>query len=146
MAGKPSSKRVKALALSRLNSVNLNATDPLFLNERRAFIDKFIKCEVVCKAFVEKYKQLQKTDEKGREIKLLLDMRIIPSAFDRFDFHIDKHVLTPVFGGEKGKGHKSCKKIRDGIIHSLNISDLQELHDRYDILIMQMDRFLSYFE
>jgi hypothetical protein len=118
----------------------------LFGEERKLFIDRFIKCEVVCKAYIEKYRQLQKVDEKGKEIKLDLDMRTIPSAFEKFDCGIDKHVLTPVFGSDKGKGHKSCKKIRDGIVHSMNTSDLQELHERYDKLMAQMVSFLSYFE
>ena len=146
MSGKTSSKKVHTLALNRLKTVSLNITNPLFVEERKVFIDRFIKCEVVCKTYIEKYRQLQKVDEKGKEIKLNLDMRTIPSAFERFGFSIEKHVLTPVFGSDKRKGHKTCKKIRNGIVHSLNTSDLQELHERYDVLMEQMDAFLSYFE
>ena len=123
-----------------------NEENPLYIHERRLFIDKFTICDVTCKAYVEKYKEVKKTAEDGSEIKLVLDMRTIPHAFSFFNFEIPRHVLTPVFGANKGKGQKTCKKLRDGIVHAMNSSDLQEMHDRYDQLMALMDSFLSYFQ
>jgi hypothetical protein len=146
MAGKPTAKTVKKLAMTRMNTTKQNEENALFIHERQLFIDKFTLCDVTCKAYIEKYKEVKKTAEDGSEIKLVLDMRTIPYALSFFELEIPKHVLTPVFGANKGKGQKTCKKIRDGIVHAMNISDLQEMHDRYDQVMAMMDTFLSYFQ
>ncbi len=129
-----------------MNTTKQNEENALFIHERQLFIDKFTLCDVTCKAYIEKYKEVKKTAEDGSEIKLVLDMRTIPYALSFFELEIPKHVLTPVFGANKGKGQKTCKKIRDGIVHAMNISDLQEMHDRYDQVMAMMDTFLSYFQ
>lgn len=134
------------LAITRMSTTQQNEDNALFIQERRLFIDKFTLCDVTCKTYIEKYKEVKKTKEDGSEIKLVLDMRTIPHAFSFFKLEIPKHVLSPVFGANKGKGEKSCKKLRDGIVHAMNTSDLQEMHDRYDKLIAMMDVFLSYFQ
>ena len=146
MANRPKAKSVKRLAKTRLETAKDNARDTLYLAERREFLDKFTLCDVTCKAYVEKYKKAKKVDDKGKEIKPVLDMRIIPTAFAYFDMSIDKHILTPVFGADKGKGHRSCKKIRDALVHSLSSAELEEMHERYSSLIKQMDAFLAYFQ
>ena len=132
--------------MTRMNTTKQNEENALFIHERQLFIDKFTLCDVTCKAYIEKYKQVKRTAEDGSEIKLVLDMRTIPYALSFFKLEIPQHVLTPVFGANKGKGQKTCKKIRDGIVHAMNISDLQEMHDRYDQVMAMMDTFLSYFQ
>ena len=146
MSRRPTPKTVKQLAMTRLASATQISKNPLFLDERGEFLDRFTLCEIVCKAFVEKYKLVKKKDEKGKEILIRLDMRTIPHAFDYFQCGVPKHVQTPVFGAEAKRGRKTCKKIRNGIVHELNGADLQELHDRFEALMGQMDLFLSFFQ
>lgn len=47
---------------------------------------------------------------------------------------------------EKKRGHKSAKKLRDGIMHAMNDDDLNEVIEREEFLYGRMDEFLSYFQ
>ena len=105
MSNKPTTKTVKKLAQGRLNEARSVEEDDCFIAERRAFIDKFVSCEITCKAYIEKYKQLKIVNEKGKEIGINLNMRVIPSAFKCFDMSIDNHYLTPIFGSGTKRGH-----------------------------------------
>ena len=145
MANKPKSKIVKNTAINRKYMAISLENNELYIEERRAFIDKFTVCDVTCKAYIENYKKLKKTNDDGSEIKLVLDMRIIPKALEIFDVHIERHILTNVFGAGKKKGYRSCKKIRDGIVHAMKQSELEELHERYVDLMNYMDAFLIHF-
>ena len=146
MSRKPKSKTVRQLAAARTATAQQYADNSLYLEERRAFLDKFTLCEIACKTYVEKYKAIKKTDGAGKEIQIRLDMRTIPHALLFFQSGIPKHMQTPVFGADKRVGHKTCKKLRDGIVHGLSGTDLQEMHNRYGELICQMDAFLAFFE
>ena len=144
MANKPTARTVRRLAISRLNNARALETNIDYLEERRAFIDTFTLCDVTCKAYIEEYKKV-KHGSDDNNIKLVLDMRVIPSAFERFDVNIARHFLTPVFGAGKTRNHKSCKKLRDGIVHAMNEGDLLEMHQRYTELMGYMNQFLSFF-
>lgn len=107
------------------------------------FIIKFILCEVACKHIVEAYKKQEKSLKPGQYITL--DMRHIPAAMSMYEYSIPRHLLSEVFSGNKKRGTKSCKKLRDGILHALDENDLDEIISREDALHKSMDDFLKYF-
>ncbi len=107
------------------------------------FINKFILCEIACKHIVEAYKRQEKSVKPGQYITL--DMRHIPAAMSMYEYFIPKHLLSEVFSGNKKRGTKSCKKLRDGILHALDENDLDEIVSREDALHKSMDEFLKYF-
>ena len=145
MSNKPKAKKVMSIAINRKYSAISLENNELYIEERRNFIDKFTVCDVTCKAYIENYKKLKKTNEDSSEIKLVLDMRTIPRALEVFDVHIERHILSNVFGAEKKKGRRSCKRIRNAIVHAMKQSELEELHERYYELMNYMDTFLKYF-
>ncbi len=114
--------------------------------KRNIFIDKFILCEIACKHIVKAYKRQQKSLKPGSYITL--DMRHIPTAMSTYEYLIPRHILSEVFSGNNqyGKrGSKSCKKLRDGIMHAMSENDLNEIIVREGQLHRSMDTFLSYF-
>lgn len=70
-------------------------------------------------------------------------MRTIPNAFDKFQYNIERHILTIIFSSENNQGKKSAKKLRDGIIHALSEDDIKEVIDRKEYSFKNMDLFLE---
>lgn len=118
-----------------------------YLAIRNAFIDKFTLCDLSCKVLLEQYKKAKKKDDK--DFKLNLDMRTIPYAFSWAGVNVERHILNMIFGGSKKfnkRGSKSVKKIRNGIVHAMNSSDIEELLNRKDELMGIMDTYLGLFD
>lgn len=84
------------------------------MQKRRAFINKFVQCEIACKHIVESYKRHKKDLKPGEYVTL--DMRHIPAAMTTYGYDIPKHILSDIFSDSKKRGKKSAKKLRDGIM------------------------------
>lgn len=118
-----------------------------FLAIRNQFIDKFTLCDLTCKVILEGYKKQQK--QNNQDFRLVLDMRTIPYAFAWAGYEVDRNVLSRIFGGSKSfkkQGTKSAKKLRDGIVHAMNVDDIQELVERQNELFSVMNTYLSLFK
>ena len=144
MSNIPNAKSVMNIAINRKYTAITLENNELYIEERRLFIDKFTVCDYTCKAYVENY-IISKKSNKGKKIQPELNMRLIPNALKYFDVHIDERLLSNVFGSETAKGRRTCKKIRNGIVHAMKQSELEELHERYCELMNYMDEFLKYF-
>lgn len=131
-------------ATDKLKKVRYLMDDVEIMQKRRAFINKFVQCEIACKHIVESYKRHKKDLKPGEYVSL--DMRHIPAAMTTYGYDIPKHVLSDIFSASKKRGKKSAKKLRDGIMHSMNEEDLKEIINREAFLHKRMDAFLSYFE
>lgn len=70
-------------------------------------------------------------------------MRSIPAAFAKFNYDIDRHILTDIFSASKNRGQKSAKKLRDCIVHALSEEDILEVINRKAYLYSVMDSFLN---
>ena len=51
--------------------------------------------------------------------------------------------MTTIFGASNKRGEKSAKKLRDGIVHSLCVEDMDEAFNRRMQLYQEMDKFLK---
>ena len=116
-------------------------TNIQYVQAKNEFLSKFALCEIACKSVVECYKKAQGENAKINEIKL--DMRSIPAAFAKFNYEIDRHILTDIFGASKKRGQKSAKKLRDCIIHALSEDDIIEVINRRLVLFSTMNSFLD---
>lgn len=143
MSNKPKSNTVQKQAINKMQKTLNLEQNPLYLEERRAFIDLFTVCDATCKIYIEQYKKLKKKNKDGSEIKNNLDMRTIPSAFRNFNIKFEDHELSVIFNADRTRGHKSCKKLRNGIVHEMNEGDLNEVHKRYSELMKYMNVFLA---
>ena len=116
-------------------------TNIQYVQAKDEFLSKFSLCEIACKSVIECYKKAQGENAKINEIKL--DMRSIPAAFAKFNYDIDRHILTDIFGASKKRGQKSAKKLRDCIIHALSEDDIIEVINRRLVLFSTMNSFLD---
>lgn len=112
-----------------------------YLQAKDEFLSKFALCEIACKSVIEYYKKAQDESIDIKEIKL--DMRSIPAAFAKFNYDIDRHILTDIFSASKNRGQKSAKKLRDCIVHALSEEDILEVINRKAYLYSVMDSFLN---
>lgn len=144
MAKKNKIDLAKKVASQRIQVAFNTEQDELIVAMRHLFIDRFTLCDLSCKTILEYYKKVKR--QEAGDIKLVLDMRIIPHAFAWAGINVDRNVLNRIFGGSKSfktRGTKSAKKLRDGIVHAMNTEDLQEMLDRQDELMSLMDVYLG---
>lgn len=132
---------VKRTTYKKYEKAQSVLTNVQYLHAKDEFLSKFALCEIACKSVIEYYKKAQDESVDIKEIKL--DMRSIPAAFAKFNYDIDRHILTDIFGASKKRGQKSAKKLRDCIVHALSEEDILEVIDRRAYLYSVMDSFLS---
>ena len=129
----------------KLHKMDTNLLDTEKVHLRWLFMDKFIRCEVAVKKVLTAYHKQKGDKEKGFE---RLDMRSIPKALEWAGLDFSRAELDALFSGSGkfGKcGTKSAKKLRDGVTHEHNESDIQEIAKRFDELDAMMDEFLRRF-
>lgn len=135
---------VKRTTYKKLEKAQSVLTNSQYIQAKDEFLSKFALCEIACKSVIEYYKKAQDESVDIKEIKL--DMRSIPAAFAKFNYEIDRHILTDIFGASKKRGQKSAKKLRDCIVHALSEEDILEVIDRRNDLYSVMDSFLDIIE
>lgn len=116
-------------------------TNSRYVQVKDEFLSKFALCEIACKSVIEYYKKAQDESVDIKDIKL--DMRSIPAAFSKYNYDIDRRILTTIFGSDKKRGKKSAKKLRDCIVHALSEEDILEVIARKEYLYSVMDTFLT---
>ena len=100
------------------------------------FLYKFISCEVACKQIIECVDGIEQKETK-------LNVNVIKRCFKSYGIMIDDNVLYKIFSAEDSKGHRSCKKLRDNVVHGLKKSAIEEIKNRYDELIQTMNIFIK---
>jgi superfamily II DNA or RNA helicase len=132
---------VKVTTFKRMKKALTVSSNLEYAKAKEEFLSKFTLCEISCKSVIEHYKKIQNYNVDSKSIKL--DMRTIPNAFDKFQYNIERHILTIIFSSENNRGKKSAKKLRDGIIHALSEDDIKEVIDRKEYSFKNMDLFLE---
>lgn len=110
-------------------------------NTKNEFLEKFMICETACKAIISDYNKGKAKKIADRDIKL--DMRVIEAAIKYAGYSIKKETLGAIFGSSDKRNEKSCKKLRDGIVHSMSAEDIQEVVKRHTRLFSEMQIFLD---
>ena len=110
-------------------------------NTKNEFLEKFMICETACKAIISDYNKGTAKKVADRDIKL--HMAVIEAAVKYAGYSIAKETLAAVFGSSEKRNAKSCKKLRDGIVHSMSAEDIQEVVNRCPLLFSEMQVFLD---
>ena len=111
---------------------------------RDKFVEKFILCETVYKVVLKKYLQVNNRFIGDKNMKLQIEQ--IKASLRRAGYRMDEQLLNRIFSSSglySVRGSKSAKMLRNGIEHEMNPKDLQEVYDRQDCLIADMDRFIA---
>lgn len=141
MAKKVKTAHVKRTTYKKIEKAQSVLTNCQYVQAKDDFLSKFELCEIACKSVIEYYKKTQDKSVDIKEIKL--DMRSIPAAFAKFNYDMDRHILTDIFGASTKRGQKSAKKLRNCIIHALSEEDIIEVINRRTYLYSVMDSFLN---
>ena len=107
-----------------------------------AFLEKYSKCEVLCREILRKY--LNEKDKNASEKIINMDLRIIKPALSNLGYIFDdRKLLTRIWGQEKKKGASSCRFLRNKITHELMERALHEVVERNAELNAYMDVFID---
>ena len=106
-----------------------------------AFINKFVACEFLMKQMIYHYNH--DTEKEFCEIRdIQLNMNKLYATIKFFNYDINKEDLKFIFNGDKTRGRKSCKELRNGFLHSFDSNDGYEIYNRFDSLMDCMDCFI----
>ncbi len=136
-------KLLHAKASLELNRLEKIYSDRDVKARADAFKDKFQICEAVYKTLLAEH-QYRKTGKLPQRMKL--DMRQVPHVLTFAGYGIEKDLQEKLFGGEKKKGTRSAKMLRDMLTHSMDERAIQELNERNEELHNDMDNFLKAFK
>lgn len=103
------------------------------------FLFKYISCEMTCKQIIRCV--------DGTELKeIKMDVRTIKRCFKTYGIEIDSMLLNFLFSASSKKGIKSCKVLRDEIVHGLLKGTIEEIESRFAFLDNHMDKYLKIFK
>jgi len=110
------------------------------------FITKFVKCETVYKTLLRDLNSYNGKVVADKDLKINVNtveatLRFVGIGFKHND-------VNAVFGGSgvyAKEGTRSCKKLRDAVMHDGNKKAIEEIVNRKDELEPLMDSFLENF-
>ena len=133
-------EKIKKEVFSSLNNKLLYFNDENNL-KKNAFLDKFYMCEFIIKELMYHYFHCKNSFTPRKDIKL--NMIVIKNSLSFFGYSFDDILLNIIFGASDKRGNKSCKKLRDSLVHNYSSNDCYEVCNRYDDLISYMDEFIN---
>ena len=133
-------KRIQRNAERTLRKVETKLQEPGVKKKKDEFLEKYMICETVCKQILIAYKKGTGKEFNPDDIKL--HMQEITAAMKYSAYPFSSDTLKAIFGSEKKRNSKSCKKLRNGIVHSMDVNDITEVSERYQELTLAMDTFL----
>ncbi len=132
---------------SKINELMAKLDEDGIREARDSFIEKFIICETIYKIVLKRYLQVNNMFIDDGKMKIQLAQ--VKSALKSAGYSPDEGLLDRIFSGS-GKyikaGSKSARKLRNGIEHEMNVGDLQEVKDRYDELVKDMESFIAWIQ
>ena len=108
---------------------------------KNEFLERFMLCELACKKIITGYNEHKHRAVVERDIKLQLPT--IQAALKYAGYPRYQGRVEQVFGSGDKRGSKTCKKLRDGIVHSMSAGDIREVASRYRELMEDMGSFLA---
>ena len=122
------------------------AEDFLSIGDNRqikdAFLEKYTKCEVLCRPKLRDY--LKSIGEYETDEEFGMDLRNIKNALsDASYIFSDERLLTRIWGKEDRVNFSSCRFLRNKITHELMERALKEVVDRRHELNADMDTFIE---
>ena len=110
--------------------------------EKREFLEKYIKCEIICKQIIKKYLDL--IGEEYEEETIPCSLNDIKRAISCYEINFNSpKLLTRLWSKNDKKGEKAIRVLRNKIVHELNESSLVEVIERKKKLHDDMDLFIN---
>lgn len=112
------------------------------------FKNKFNVCETIYKVILAEYLRKQQKKKINKSV-LTIKMNQVLAALKFAGYSIDKNdeeLLSKIFGGSsknRKKGDKSAKVLRNATTHGFDKTAVDEIVERKEELIGNMDTFLS---
>ena len=109
------------------------------------FLEKFSECEVYVRPTLVSYFKSLGEDIGSEDIGL--EAKTIRTAFSEKGIYFDDNkLITRIFGAEDSPGESSCRWLRNKITHVMMKRALNEVCNRYDSLLLDMNNFISQIE
>ncbi len=105
-------------------------------NNISRFLYTYISCEVSCKQIISVISNRNRDDIK-------MDMRVIKRSLKHYGVTMNDSVINQIFGSEDKRGKKTCRKLRNELVHRMSKNDIIEINDRIDTLMFTMDAFIK---
>ena len=106
------------------------------------FLEKYIKCEIICKQIIKKYLDL--IGEEYEEETIPCSLNDIKRAISCYEINFNSpKLLTRLWSKNDKKGEKAIRVLRNKIVHELNESSLVEVIERKKKLHDDMDLFIN---
>ena len=106
------------------------------------FISLYIDCEATAKKFVQYYKSDK--GQKNSEAYEVLKYDEVEKAAKYFGLNIDSQLIVSIFSSGRGiRGSKTSRQLRNGILHSKAVKDIEEVEQRFDELIKLMGTWID---
>lgn len=135
-------KKLRNNVHKRLKKIESCLGDKRKCEAKDQFLEKFMVCETICKRILDAYYTSKGKKKAMRDIKL--NLTDIKAAMKYAGYIItDNALLGDVFSSEDKRGSKSAKSLRNGIVHSLQIEDINEVFNRHSFLMLRMDAYLQ---
>lgn len=106
------------------------------------FLEKYIKCEIICKQIIKKYLDLIGEEYEEETIPYFLnDIKRAISCLE-INFNNPK-LLSKLWSKNDKRGEKVVRVLRNKIVHGLNESSLIEVIERKEELYNDMNLFIN---
>lgn len=130
----------------KLNKIIERANNVLNTDNNRMiifeFLEKYIKCEIICKQIIKKYLDL--AGEKYEEETIPSTLNVIKMAMSCFEIKFNSpKLLTRLWSKNDKRGEKAIRVLRNKIVHEFNESSLLEVVERKENLHNDMDLFIN---
>lgn len=132
---------------AKVQELSIALDIPGIREARDRFLEKFIICETVYKIVLKKYLETNNKYDPRKSLKIQIEQ--VRTALQKAGYTPDFGLLDRLFNGSgvyKKRGNKSAKILRNGIEHEMNVKDMQEVVDRYNELMNDMDTFLEWIQ
>lgn len=125
--------------IERANNVLDTDNNRIIVSE---FLEKYIKCEIICKQIIKKYLDL--IGEEYEEETIPCSLNDIKRAISCYEINFNSpKLLTRLWSKNDKKGEKAIRVLRNKIVHELNESYLVEVIERKKKLHDDMDLFIN---
>ena len=121
---------------SRRNFLNRNG----YRTTINLFVEKYILTEIAVKNVLSDYYKKKKEPKEVESIEM--GITTIKAALKQAGYVIDGDIIDKMYKAKQKRGEKSARDLRNGIIHDLNVKDVQEVIDRKEELDELLDIFL----
>lgn len=130
----------------KINKIIERANNVLNTDDNRIivfqFLEKYIKCEIICKQIIKKYLDL--IGEEYEEETIPCSLNDIKRAISCYEINFNSpKLLTRLWSKNDKKGEKAIRVLRNKIVHELNESSLVEVIERKENLHNDMDLFIN---